>query len=260
MPDTLAVPQGYGLNRHSEIDSTNEEAKRLAASGVSGPVWIVAETQTAGRGRRGRAWTSPIGNLMCTLLLRPGCGPAQAGELSFVAGLALHDAASLLLPDEIAAKVSLKWPNDLLIDGKKASGILLESESTGGAEVTWLAIGIGLNLVHFPEDTPYPATSLQAESGTICSVESALTSLAAAFDRWYAIWQQPGGFTAIREAWLKRARGVGQKITVRLSDETLVGTFEDLSDDGALQLRLATGQLQPIAAGDVFFGSSGSGQ
>lgn len=257
MPDTLAVPAGYGLNRHSEIDSTNEEAKRVAASGVSGPVWIVADTQTAGRGRRGRAWTSPVGNLMCTLLLRPGCGPAQAGELSFVAGLALHDAASLLVPKDVAAKVSLKWPNDLLIDGKKASGILLESESAGGSDVSWLAIGIGLNLVHFPEDTPYPATSLKAESGIACSVETALTALAAAFDKWYATWQQPGGFTAIREAWLKRARGVGQEITVRLSEETLVGMFEDLSDDGALQLRLPSGVVQQIAAGDVFFGSSG---
>lgn len=257
MPDTLAVPAGYELNRHSEIDSTNEEAKRLAASGVPGPVWIVADTQTAGRGRRGRAWTSPVGNLMCTLLLRPGCGPAEAGELSFVAGLALHDAASLLLPDEVAAKVSLKWPNDLLIDGKKASGILLESESTGGAEVSWLAIGIGLNLVHFPEDTPYPATSLQAESGAACSVESALTALAAAFDRWYATWQQPGGFAAIREAWLKRARGIRQEITVRLSDDTLEGVFENLSEDGALQLRLPSGELREVAAGDVFFGTGG---
>ncbi len=260
MPDNLAVPAGYALNRHSEIDSTNEEAKRLAASGVRGPVWIVADRQTAGRGRRGRAWTSPVGNLMCTLLLRPKCGPAEAGELSFVAGLALHDAASMLLPDEVSGTISLKWPNDLLIDSKKASGILLESESTGSAEVNWLAIGIGLNLVHFPEDTPYPATSLEAEGGRSCSVESALTGLAAAFDRWYATWQQPGGFNSIREAWLKRARGIGEEITVRLSDDTLVGTFEDLSADGALQLRLATGELREIAAGDVFFGSSGSGQ
>ncbi len=260
MSDKLVVPAGYALNRHSEIDSTNEEAKRLAASGESGPLWIVTDSQTAGRGRRGRAWTSPVGNLMCTLLIRPGCGPAEAGEMSFVAGLALYDAASMLLPDEVAAKVSLKWPNDLLIDGKKASGILLESESTGGAEVSWLAIGIGLNLVDFPKDTPYPATSLQAESGFACSVEQALSALAAAFDKWYATWQQPAGFAAIRQAWLSRARGLGEEITVRLSDETLVGTFEDLSADGALRLRLASGVLQEVAAGDVFFGSGSSGR
>ncbi len=255
MAENVVLPAGYTLSRHAEIDSTNEEAKRLAANGASGPVWIVAERQTAGRGRRGRAWTSPTGNLMCTLLLRPACGPAEAGELSFVAGLALHDAASMLLPDEVAAKVSLKWPNDLLIDGKKASGILLESESAGGAEVSWLAIGIGLNLVDFPKDTPYPATSLQAEGGAITSVERALTALAASFDRWYAVWQQPQGFAAVREAWVQRAKGVGEEITVRLADETLVGTFEDLSEDGSLQLRLPSGALHPIAAGDVFFGT-----
>ncbi len=258
MAESIVLPAGYTLSHHVEIDSTNEEAKRLAADGAKGPVWIVADRQTAGRGRRGRAWTSPVGNLMCTLLMRPNCGPAEAGELSFVAGLALYEAATLLLPDNVAAKTSLKWPNDLLIAGKKASGILLESESAGGAEVSWLAIGIGLNLVHFPDDTPYPATSLRAESGESIGVDRALTALAASFDKWHAVWQKPQGFGAVREAWLQRAQGLGQEITVRLADETLVGTFEDLSEDGALQLRLPTGALQSIAAGDVFFGTGGT--
>ncbi|MEQ9144658.1 MAG: biotin--[acetyl-CoA-carboxylase] ligase [Parvibaculaceae bacterium] len=256
MAAEISLPSGYGLQRFAEIDSTNEEAKRLAAAGEPGPVWIVAETQTAGRGRRGRAWTSPSGNLMCTLLLRPGCSPAKAGELSFVAGLALHDAACTLLPDDAAAKVSLKWPNDLLIDGKKASGILLESESDGGAEVSWLAIGIGLNLAHFPEDTPYPATSLRAVSGETPSVEAALTALAAGFDRWFRRWQAGGGFARVREAWLARARGVGGAVTVRLPEETLEGTFEGIEPDGALRLRLANGTVRLISAGDVFFGPS----
>lgn len=255
MAESIVLPTGYALSHHAEIDSTNEEAKRLAAAGTKGPVWIVADRQTAGRGRRGRAWSSPVGNLMCTLLMRPNCGPAEAGELSFVAGLALHEAATLLLPGSLSAKVSLKWPNDLLLDGKKASGILLESESAGGAEVSWLAIGIGLNLVHFPKDTPYPATSLQAESGETTTVDRTLTALAASFDKWYAVWQQPQGFSQVRKAWLQRAQGLGQEITVRLAEKTLVGTFEDLSEEGALQLRLPTGALQPIAAGDVFFGT-----
>jgi len=258
MNDNLVLPAGYRLSRHDEIDSTNEEAKRLAAAGSPGPVWIVAERQTAGRGRRGRSWTSPTGNLMCTLLLRPGCGPAEAGQLSFVAGLALHEAATALLPEGVAQKAKLKWPNDLLLDGKKASGILLESESVGGTDVSWLAVGIGLNLAHYPEDTPYPATSLLAESGQSVTVERALTSLAVSFDRWYAIWQQPGGFEAVRKAWLQRAQGVGEEITVRLADETLVGVFQDLSTEGALQLKLPTGEFREIAAGDVFFGRDGS--
>lgn len=258
MAERIGLPAGYTLSRHDEIDSTNEEAKRLAAAGAPGPVWIVANRQTAGRGRRGRAWTSPTGNLMCTLLLRPGCGPAEAGELSFVAGLALHDAASALLPEDVVQNVKLKWPNDLLINAKKASGILLESESVGGTNVSWLAIGIGLNLMHFPDDTPYAATSLIAESGQSLTVERAMAALAAAFDRWYAIWQKPGGFEAVRKAWLQRARGVGEEITVRLSNETLVGVFQDLSSDGALQLKLPAGGVRAITAGDVFFGGSGT--
>jgi len=258
MTESIVLPAGYMLSRHDEIDSTNEEAKRLAAAGSPGPVWIVADRQTAGRGRRGRAWTSPTGNLMCTLLLRPGRGPAEAGELSFVAGLALHETATLLLPEAVGQKAKLKWPNDLLVDGKKASGILLESESVGGTDVNWLAVGIGLNLAHYPEDTPYPATSFEAEDGQPVTVERALTALAAAFDRWYAIWQQPTGFESVRKAWLQRARGVGEEITVRLSDETLVGIFQDLSSDGALQLKLPTGGIRAITAGDVFFGANAS--
>ena len=193
---------------------------------------------------------------MCTLLLRPACSPAKAGELSFVAGLALHDATSALVSADAAAKVALKWPNDLLIDGKKASGILLESESDGKADVAWLAIGIGLNLAHHPKDTPYPATCLKAQTGKAPAIGDALTALAAAFQYWFAVWQAPKGFSAVRRAWLERARGLGETITVRLSNEVLEGTFEGIAPDGALQLRLGGGTIRLISAGDVFFGSS----
>jgi len=250
------LPSGYNLRTHVEIDSTNEEARRLASSGEAGPTWIVTESQTAGRGRRGRTWVSPVGNLMCTLLMRPGCSPAKAAELSFVAGLALHAAASSLMPPEFVDTITLKWPNDLLIDGKKASGILLESESDGSAHVAWLAIGIGLNLAHFPDDTPYPATSIAAECGRTPSIEQALSALATSFEHWVRLWQAPDGFEAIRRAWLARARGVGQVITVRLSNEEIEGTFEDLASDGALQLRLTDHSLRSVSAGDVFFGSN----
>ncbi|PCJ71210.1 MAG: biotin--[acetyl-CoA-carboxylase] ligase [Rhodobiaceae bacterium] len=257
MTADVRLPLGYDLRRHVEIDSTNEEARRLANAGEPGPVWIVTERQTAGRGRRGRTWVSPAGNLMCTLLLRPACSPAKAGELSFVAGLALHDATSALVSADVAAKVALKWPNDLLIDGKKASGILLESESDGKADVAWLAIGIGLNLAHHPEDTPYPATCLKAQTGDAPSIEDALTALAVAFEHWFAVWQAPEGFAAVRQAWLERARGLGETITVRLSNEVLEGIFEGIAPEGALQLRLGGGTVRLISAGDVFFGSGG---
>lgn len=244
------------LRQFEEIDSTNEEAKRLAQLGEASSVWIVAERQTAGRGRRGRVWESPTGNLMCTLLLHPACTPAKAGELSFVAGLAIHDAAKNLVPVDCHEDIQLKWPNDLLIAGKKASGILLESASDGGREVGWLAIGIGLNLAHYPEGTPYPATSIAAETGNEPpAIGKALSALAQAFDQWLTVWQGMNGFDRVRSAWLERARGIGQEITVRLPDRTLEGVFEGLDGDGALRLKQTNGHVELIAAGDVFFGS-----
>ena len=134
------------IRRFDEIDSTNEEARRLGDRGEQGPVWIVAARQTAGRGRRGRAWESPSGNFMGTLYLTPHCGPREAGELSFVAALAVHDAVSSLLPPPLRPALRLKWPNDLLHERAKLAGILLESSGVAGAEVAWVAIGMGINL------------------------------------------------------------------------------------------------------------------
>ena len=257
MAADTSLPPGYKLRAYAEIDSTNDEARRLAAEGELGPTWIMTDRQTAGRGRRGRTWTSPVGNLMCTLLLRPKCSPAKAAELSFVAGLAIHEAACALMPGVPGDTINLKWPNDLLIDGKKASGILLESESGSGNEVDWLAIGIGLNLVQFPDDTPYPATSSLAQTGETRTNAQAMTALAGSFEHWIRLWRLPDGFETIRREWLKRARGLGAAITVRLSDEIIEGVFEGLGIDGTLQLRLSNGSLRLISAGDVFFPAGG---
>ncbi|MBN9554147.1 MAG: biotin--[acetyl-CoA-carboxylase] ligase, partial [Alphaproteobacteria bacterium] len=149
-------PQGYGLRRYEEIDSTNEEARRLIAAGETGPVWLTASRQTAGRGRRGRAWESAGGNLAATLLLRPVGPQAQWAELSFAAAIATADMAAALAS---GARIALKWPNDVLADSKKLAGILLE---TGNGPKPALAIGIGVNLAHHPEGTEFPATSLAA--------------------------------------------------------------------------------------------------
>ncbi len=247
------LPSGAALRRFIEIDSTNEEARRLGDAGAEGPLWIVAERQTAGRGRRGRSWVSPPGNFMGTLLLRPRCGPRQAGELSFVAAVAVFDAVEALLPPPARAGLRLKWPNDLLYDGRKLAGILLESSGVAGAEVTWLAIGIGINLAGHPEGVEFPATSLPAIGAPPVAPDGALAALAAAFERWLAIWRGVQGFAAIREAWLARAAGLGEGLTVRLAQETFDGVFEGLAPDGALLLRLADGSLRQVSAGDVFF-------
>lgn len=247
------LPQGYGLRAFDEIDSTNEEAKRLGEAGEPGPVWITAARQSAGRGRRGRSWVSPTGNFMGTLLLRPQTGPRKAAELSFVAALAVHDAVAELLAPPQRAALKLKWPNDVLYGGRKLAGILLESSGIAGGELAWLAIGIGINLAHHPEGVEYPATSLAALGIPDATPEAALERLAAAFDRRLRQWRDVQGFAAIREAWLDRAAGVGEAVTVRLSDESFEGIFEGIAPDGALEVRLASGAVRRVAAGDVFF-------
>lgn len=244
---------GFTHKAFVEIDSTNEEARRLGEAGEGGPVWITAEVQTAGRGRRGREWVSPTGNFMGTLFLRPQCSPRKAAELSFVAAVAVHDAVASLLPPDLRPDLKLKWPNDLLHKGRKCSGILLESSGIAGAELAWLAIGMGINLAQHPDNIEYPATSLAALGVNGVTPSDALTALATAFDARLALWRDVQGFAAIREAWLARAAGLGGPITVRLSDETFTGTFEGLAADGALEVRLNDGMLRLVSAGDVFF-------
>jgi BirA family biotin operon repressor/biotin-[acetyl-CoA-carboxylase] ligase len=243
-------PKGYGRLHFATIDSTNEEARRLAERGEAGPVWILADIQTAGRGRRGRAWDSPTGNLAATLFLRPGKSAADCAQLSFVAALAVSDAIA-----ELAAgiDVRLKWPNDVLANGRKIAGILLESASAGGEKPSWLAVGIGVNLARFPEQTEFPATSLAALGAKAPSAEDFLTALAAEFAKWYEAWSRRG-FAEIRDAWLARAAGLGTRIRARLQNEEIFGVFEGIDDHGALILRTDMARARMIAAGDVFFG------
>jgi BirA family biotin operon repressor/biotin-[acetyl-CoA-carboxylase] ligase len=244
--------QGITFKAFAEIDSTNEEARRLGEAGEVGPVWITAEVQTAGRGRRGRAWVSPSGNFMGTLFLRPQCSPRKAAELSFVAAVAVHDAVSAFMLPDLRQDMKLKWPNDLLHAGRKLAGILLESSSIAGGELSWLAIGVGVNIVAHPDNVEYPATSLAALGITDVTPAYALKWLATTFSLRIAQWRELG-FAEIREAWLARAAGLGGPITVRLADETFEGTFEGLAPDGALEVRLPSGTLRQVSAGDVFF-------
>lgn len=244
------LPSGYELRHLVEVDSTNEEARRLAEAGYAEPHWIIADRQTAGRGRRGRAWASPSGNLMTTLYLpNTKLKPNEAGQLAFVAGLALESTVRQFIGAE--AEVSLKWPNDVLIDGKKASGILLES-SMQDKTVAWLAIGLGLNLTSHPDDTPYPATHLAAIAGTAPTPSEVLEILAAAFDALYRQWQA-NGFAAILTAWRLVAHGLGGPMVARLENESIEGIFLDIGEAGALILKDAAGTKHIIEAGDVFF-------
>ena len=244
-----------------EVDSTNEEAKRLASSGEKTACWIVADRQTAGRGRRGRAWDSPSGNLMTTLLLPGPFKADRAAQLSFVSGLALLELVKQVLPDDVHSKLRLKWPNDVLIDGQKVSGILLEAASIENGEISELVIGMGVNLTQHPSDTPYPATHIGAWTLNPPTNVFAAKVLADAFTRLYDDWRL-NGFEPTRANWLRHAKGLYENIEVRLETHTLKGIFEGIDSDGQLSLRLEDGSLHYVAAGDVFFphmdGASGS--
>jgi BirA family biotin operon repressor/biotin-[acetyl-CoA-carboxylase] ligase len=235
-----------------EVDSTNAEARRRAEAGEAGPLWIVGLRQTAGRGRRGRAWETGEGNLAATLLFSTDRPPAEAAQVSFVAALAVADLLTAYVP---ASLVSLKWPNDPLLGGLKVSGILVESGTrpTGGL---WIAVGIGVNLARKPIDSERPATALPTHmAAPPPRPVEAIGVLAAAFERWNDVWLRLG-FPAIADAWTARAHGLGEPCVARLGLETLEGIAEGLDGDGALRLRLANGHLRRITAGDVFFGGA----
>lgn len=249
MTHSPASVHGIPLRHFVEIDSTNEEARRLALAGVEGPLWLVADRQTKGRGRRGREWQSPAGNLAATLLLKPAMPIAQCAQLSFVAALGVSDVAGRYAP---RAEVKVKWPNDVLADEKKIAGILLESASKDGARPDWLAIGFGINLASHPADTEFPATSIAGMGAEPPAPRVALDGLAASWSKWYEVWSERG-FEPIRDAWLARAARLGARIRARIADMEVVGLFEGIDADGALNLRESEGRMRRISAGEVFF-------
>ena len=258
----VTLPPGWRLVSLDAVDSTNAELRRLSEAGGGGlpspgygleGLTVSAATQTAGRGRRGRAWGSPRGNLSVSILVDVGGPRGNAGELSFVAGVALHDALTALAP---GLGLALKWPNDLLLDGQKLAGILLETVFPAGAPQGHGAviIGTGVNLADVPDlGALYPVTALSRHGVSILP-ETLLTVYAEALASWLDRWRRQG-FTAVRAAWLAAAHGVGGPVVARLAGgEEIPGTFEALNEDGALWLRTVDGTLRPILAGDVFFG------
>ncbi|MGE0746502.1 MAG: biotin--[acetyl-CoA-carboxylase] ligase [Rhodospirillales bacterium] len=235
-----ALPDGWRLVEVAETDSTNDEAHRLIAAGAGHGTVVRADRQSAGRGRRGRTWVSPPGNLYMSIVAEVTA--AQAGQLAFVAALAAGDALAA------GGCVRFKWPNDLMVRGRKAGGILIEAD--GGFAV----VGIGVNVVSAPAETAYPATSL-ADAGWPPAAPAVLCAdVAAGFAAWYARWRSEG-FAPVREAWLGRAAGLGGPVTARLPAATCRGTFRALDQDGALILEEADGALRRIAAGDVSLGA-----
>jgi BirA family transcriptional regulator, biotin operon repressor / biotin---[acetyl-CoA-carboxylase] ligase len=231
---------------YETLGSTNAEALALARAGERGPLWITAQRQSAGRGRRGSTWVSPAGNLYATLLLSEPSEPAVAPQLSFVAALALHDAVAEVAP-QLGPMLQVKWPNDLLLGGKKLAGILIEGDNEPGFCV---AIGIGVNCAAHPAESNHQATDLAA-AGALVAPARLLTALMAAMARRLAQWQCGEGFAGIRADWIKRAVGIGCVIRVRLPERDTTGRFDGIDESGRLLLAGPDGVFA-IAAGEVF--------
>jgi len=242
------LPPAYRLIRFDTIDSTNEEAKRLARAGAEEGTLVWALEQTAGRGRRGHAWASPRGNLYASLILRPECPVGRAAQLGFVAALAVGD--MLDATSGGLEGLSYKWPNDVLVHGRKIAGILLESELGEGEIPKFVIVGVGINLISSPPDTEFPATSVAEQGLRPVSPARAVEEVTRYCHAWVQRWREEG-FAPIRAAWRARAISVGEVIRVRLEAATLHGRFLDIDQQGALLLENA-GELRRIRAGEIF--------
>jgi BirA family biotin operon repressor/biotin-[acetyl-CoA-carboxylase] ligase len=231
-----------------EVNSTNDEARRMAAAGAVPPFWVRADRQTAGRGRRGRSWVGLAGNLFLSGLYRLSCPPAEAAQLSFAAALAVGELLDGFVAPE---RVAFKWPNDVKLDGAKAAGVLLEASAAGrGVE---LVVGIGVNLA----DAPEGAIALVGATGDDAPPPAdAGRTVVGAFEAWRVRWAGEG-FAPIRAAWLARAEGLGGPVAAELGEGRIEGVFEDLDLDGALVMMTAQGR-RLVRSGEVFF-SGGQG-
>ena len=242
--DAVAAEAGVRLIALDETGSTNAHALNEARQGERGPFWVVARTQSAGRGRRGREWVSKPGTLSATLLLSDPAPARCLPQLSFVTALAVHDAMCEAAP-ALGPRLTLKWPNDVLCGGAKICGILLEGEGST------VAAGIGVNCAHHPANLEYPATDL-ATAGALVTPDGLFTALSRAMVPRIAQWQRGEGLASILADWLKRADGLNRTVRVRLHDRELSGVFVALDDLGRLVLRRSDGTTETIAAGDVF--------
>ena len=243
----------YHLLSYDVLDSTNEEAKRLAGGGASHGAVIWARRQSAGRGRMGREWISAEGNLFVSVLLNPECDLATCSQLSFVAAVAAAETLSGIVPGD--EEITCKWPNDILLNGKKVGGILLESFTTPGEmgrDKQWVVVGIGINVDSYPEHVMFPATCLREAGVEIISAKIVLSRFVYNFIHQYDAWVK-SGFKPVQKAWSKLAYRLGHGVEIIVGDHQIDGMFEGIDTAGRLLVRGDSGAIQGIAAGDVFF-------
>ena len=245
----LSLLNDYHLLSFESIDSTNEEAKRIAANGGSHGAVIWAKEQTAGRGRGDREWQSLPGNLFVSVLLRPGCDLEAIPQLSYVAALAAHHTIEDVLDED--TEIALKWPNDVLVNGKKVAGILLESFNVPGDDERWVAVGLGMNIEASPGDVRFPATSLVEEGVEIVSAKIILSRYVHCFVENYNAWSRRG-FSSIRRQWTQSAWALKERVRISLPNEEIEGEFKGLDMDGGLVLQLSSKEKCTLHAGDMF--------
>ena len=255
-----AISAGYRLAAFESIGSTNAEAMSRARGGERGPIWFVTSEQTAGRGRRNRAWIAPRGNLASSILEVIDVSPSVAATLGFAAGIALETAlrkvSGKASPGSEHMQFSLKWPNDVLAGRQKLAGILLEAEALADHRLA-VVVGIGTNIVAAPEGTPTPATSLAA-LGIDAGAEELFGALSDSWAEFRGVWDAGRGFGEIRRLWLERAAGIGQPVAVHTGASTVEGIFDTIDETGCMVVRTADGTQVPISAGDVYFGAAAS--
>ncbi|MEA2806575.1 MAG: BirA family transcriptional regulator [Rhodospirillaceae bacterium] len=239
MSPAPVLPDGWTLVALDSVGSTNDEAARLADAGSPEGTVVWSREQTGGRGRRGRHWASPVGNLYTSTILRPECAASRAAELGFAAALAVADIAPA------GREVRVKWPNDVLVDGGKVAGILLESAIGQTGQVQHVVAGIGVNVGFAPQlpEMRYPGAALGG------SVEAALEKLTSALASRLAEWRREG-FATVRAAWLAKAGPIGAEIDVKLGEELVRGRFAGLDREGALLLETAAGPRK-IVSGEL---------
>jgi BirA family biotin operon repressor/biotin-[acetyl-CoA-carboxylase] ligase len=262
-----AAARGYRLTGYDTVGSTSTEAAEAGLAGDVGDVWFAALEQTAGRGRRGRPWQTVRGNLAASLLVVPEVDAALNASLGFVAGVALGRALSDVAPDARlrlgldgadgqGTRIALKWPNDVVADGAKLAGILLEAHRRVDG-TTAVVIGYGVNVVAAPQGLPYPATSL-AGLGVETDAPTVFALLSEHWVDCYALWDRGRGIPEVLDCWRQAAAGIGAEVAVSRDGEIVRGVFEAIDESGRLLIRAPDRRLIPITAGDVHFGATAS--
>lgn len=244
-----SVPHGVEAHFYPECESTNNIAVQAAIGGQQSPLWVIAGRQTGGRGRKGRTWVSEPGNLYTSLVFRPQLAPKDLTALPYVAALSVRDAVIAL--GASSAEAQCKWPNDILLNGKKVSGILIESSARSAEKLDYIVIGIGINLAHFPSNAAFPATSLKEQLGKLATPQQAIQALARSLRARLDVWDV-NDFDPVREEWTACAWGLGQTRVVSTASESFEATLIGLDENGGLLAKTPEGIVREIVAADIF--------